>query len=310
METLAFYSYKGGVGRSLFLATAARFLASLGQKIMVLDLDFEAPGQHYKLGVAERQGATRSGGVVPYLLATAHGAASPPALSEHMTEVPVPADSQGWLRLMPAGPAPEPAYWTALKELSEQLRFDDPSGQGLMPLLDLHARIAEELKPEYLLLDVRSGVTDLGGIATTILADTVVCMSGPDQESVDGTIAVTEAIKSAPRLQGQSPIRVMPVLARAELGTSDDETHGNASLAMTEDTRTLRSRGWHMVLGLPHGDANETADRLARAKWDASELSRLDKAYLRLIRELFPASSERVQDLLETVSRSLPNAMP
>jgi len=50
VETVAFYSYKGGVGRSLLLANAARFLATLGKGVVALDFDFEAPGLHYKLG--------------------------------------------------------------------------------------------------------------------------------------------------------------------------------------------------------------------------------------------------------------------
>ena len=43
---IAFYSHKGGVGRSLVLANVAYELARLGRKILVLDLDLEAPGQH------------------------------------------------------------------------------------------------------------------------------------------------------------------------------------------------------------------------------------------------------------------------
>ena len=50
METIAFYSYKGGVGRSLLVANAARFLGMLGKRVVALDLDIEAPGLHYKLG--------------------------------------------------------------------------------------------------------------------------------------------------------------------------------------------------------------------------------------------------------------------
>jgi MinD-like ATPase involved in chromosome partitioning or flagellar assembly len=315
VETLAFYSYKGGVGRSLFLATAARFLASLGQKVVALDLDFEAPGQHYKLGTALPAGSQEgSGGAVPYLLATAHGAASPPPLAEHVVEVPVPQDSGGWLRLIPAGPAPTRAYWSALKELREQIRFDDPSGQGMLPLLDLHARIAEELEPDYLLIDVRAGVTDLSGIATTVLADTVVCMSGPDQESVDGTIAVADAIKAAPRLQGQSQVRVVPVLARADPATSSPPGESAQSfmdsvacLAALEGTRASSLRGAHALFVLPDGDARRTADRLADIERNTSKLTELDVAYLYLFRELFPASSERVQDLLEAGARSRPS---
>lgn len=41
---VAFYSYKGGVGRSTTLAIVARILAKEGFKVAVLDLDLEAPG--------------------------------------------------------------------------------------------------------------------------------------------------------------------------------------------------------------------------------------------------------------------------
>lgn len=218
METLAFYSYKGGIGRSLLLVNAARFLVSLGKGVVALDLDFEAPGLHYVFGrVASPEGVPeRTGGAVPYLLATAQGAASPPPLEEHIFDVPVPPGSSGWLRLMPAGPAPERVYWTALKKLGEQVRFDDSSGQGLLTLLDLHARIADELKPDYLLIDVRPGVTELGGLATSVLADSVVCTFVANQESLDGTFIVAEALKAAPRLEGQRPVRIVPVLVRTK----------------------------------------------------------------------------------------------
>jgi MinD-like ATPase involved in chromosome partitioning or flagellar assembly len=48
METITFYSYKGGSGRSLALATAAVYLAKLGFRVVALDFDLEAPGLHYK----------------------------------------------------------------------------------------------------------------------------------------------------------------------------------------------------------------------------------------------------------------------
>lgn len=271
METLAFYSYKGGVGRSLLLANAARFLASLGKGVVALDFDFEAPGLHYKLGHAAHRESRLEGGAVPYLVATAREATSPPPLEEHMIQVPVPPGSGGWLRLMPAGPAPDRAYWAALKQLGEQVRFDDPSGQGLMPLLDLHARIREELKPDYLLIDARTGVTELGGLATTVLADTVVCMFVANQESLDGTLMVAEALKAAPRLKAQRPIRIVPVLART---TSDLPVEGPFAegvkrlleLAAPADKKETR------LFELPHDEVHGA--------------SPLDKAYLELFEEL------------------------
>ena len=220
METVAFYSYKGGVGRSLLLAHAARFLAKLGKGVVALDFDFEAPGLHYKFGFDQiSDPPTFTGGTVPYLIATAEGAASPPRLIDQMLVPPRPVDIRGWVWLMPAGPAPHKIYWAALKQLGERLRLGDPSGQGLMALLDLRARIADELKPDYLLIDARTGVTELGSLATTMLADTVVCMFAVNQESFDGTLKVVEALECAPRLASQKPIRV--VLAPSRNSVTD-----------------------------------------------------------------------------------------
>src|SRR3989442_7579550 len=53
METVAFYSYKGGVGRTLLVANTAQFLAMSGRKVVALDLDLEAPGLHQKVGSRE-----------------------------------------------------------------------------------------------------------------------------------------------------------------------------------------------------------------------------------------------------------------
>src|SRR5437588_5155474 len=60
METVAFYSYKGGVGRTLLVANTAQFLAMSGRQVVALDLDLEAPGLHQKLGSPEviRRAAT------------------------------------------------------------------------------------------------------------------------------------------------------------------------------------------------------------------------------------------------------------
>jgi CobQ/CobB/MinD/ParA nucleotide binding domain len=301
VETLAFYSYKGGVGRSLLLANAARFLASLGKSVVALDLDFEAPGLHYKLGHAAFRESRFEGGAVPYLVATAREATVPPPLEEHMFEVPVPPVSGGWLRLMPAGPAPEKPYWAALKQLGEQIRFDDPSGQGLMPLLDLHARIRKELKPDYLLIDARTGVTELGGLATTILADTVVCMFVANQESLDGTLMVAEALKAAPRLKGQRPIQVVPVLTRTTAARPAEGPFAEGVKRLLElETRapSKTKKKEHDLFELPHDAVHGAADRIVAGERTASAFSLLYKSYLKLFRELFPSSAQRAEEAL------------
>jgi hypothetical protein len=255
VETLAFYSYKGGVGRSLLLANAARFLVTLGKGVVALDFDFEAPGLHYKLGgeVGRKLNLSKSGGVVPYLLATSTGADST-SLKEHLVDVSFGQEVKGWLRLMPAGPAPDRAYWSALRALGERLRFDDPSGSGLLAVLDLQARIEEELNPDYLLVDARTGVTEIGALATTVLADIVLCLFAANLESLDGTVTVVEALKAAPRLKGQKPVRVVPILSRTTMtpAVGAELTAGVQRLLELGEGRKPGTRDEADLFTLPH----------------------------------------------------------
>lgn len=156
---------------------------------------------------------------------------------------------------MPAGPAPHRAYWEALKQLGEEVRFSDPSGRGMMTLLDLHARIEQELKPSYLLIDSRTGVTELGGLATTLLADTVVCMFVAHRESLDGTIAIIDAIKAAPRLKSRGPIRVVPLLSR------ESDHDSTETRSVTDVERLLEEKGLGLS-SLSHDDPVELFKQL------------------------------------------------
>ncbi len=303
METIAFYSYKGGVGRSLLVANAARFLGMLGKGVVALDLDVEAPGLHYKLGPPPdpRNKTVFTGGAVPYLVATAKGAKDPPPLQEHMVKLALPEGAAGWLQLMPAGPAPRTQYWTALKQLRERLRFDEPSGKGLAALLDLHARLEDELKPDYLLIDSRTGVTELGGLATTALADCVVCLLVPNQESVDGTLAIVEALKASSQRTGRGPIRIVPVAARIAGGVPQVEgrtSEGIDRLVEIAEGRTTNDKKDFKILALPHDSAVGATGKVVGGDQNASAFSVLHKAHLELFQHLFPQERKEAEDVL------------
>lgn len=304
METIAFYSYKGGVGRSLLVANAARFLGMLGKRVVALDLDLEAPGLHYKLGHASDPARPTgpTGGAVPYLVATAKGARKPPPLQEHMIDLPLPEGSGGWLRLMPAGSAPRREYWSALKQLRECLRFDDPNGRGLAALLDLHARIQDELAPDYLLIDAGSGVTELGGLATTALADCLVCLLVASQESLDGTLAIVEALRAAAPPPRRAPMRIVPVLAQA---AGDLPCEGQAAgtlhrLVALGEGRPGGGKGEVKPCSLPQDGLLDASERSVGGEQRASA-----SAYLELFQVLFPQvrqRAERVRHGLEAVA--------
>ena len=44
MKVVTFYSFKGGVGRSLALANVSLLLATRGRRVLAVDFDLEAPG--------------------------------------------------------------------------------------------------------------------------------------------------------------------------------------------------------------------------------------------------------------------------
>jgi MinD-like ATPase involved in chromosome partitioning or flagellar assembly len=54
-EIVSFYSYKGGVGRSLSLANVAAVLAQRGKRVVCIDFDLEAGGLHTIFGVDATQ---------------------------------------------------------------------------------------------------------------------------------------------------------------------------------------------------------------------------------------------------------------
>ncbi len=217
METVAFYSYKGGVGRTLLVANTAQFLAAAGRKVVALDLDLEAPGLHQKLGndeVLRRADAGTLTGAVDELLASLEGESRSVKLGKTAIPIDLPAGATGRLHLVSAGSAPSQAYWSALERLQTAIRTGGRHGGLLEAILELQARIADDLAPDFLLIDSRTGITELGGLATSVLADRVICLTTMAEESIKGTRVVAQALGAAPRLKSQAPLRVEFLITR------------------------------------------------------------------------------------------------
>ncbi len=269
METVAFYSYKGGVGRTLLLTNTARFLAMSGKKVVALDLDFEAPGLHYKLGI---EGRVKTG-AVDIILQGLKGEA-PESIREAFVEVTLPTHQDGKLWVLPAGPAPLLQYWASLTQLQQILI--ERQGDGLLEaVLDLQMRIEEELSPDILLVDARTGVTELGGFATTALSDRVVLITAMNRESLDGIKAVAEALDRTPVL-GDKPGRRLHFVAARAHGTESfdkeklDELFGDCFILPND----------------PFDGATERGIGSTGAAWPEGEKSRRDESKSLLARML------------------------
>ena len=231
MQTITFYSYKGGVGRTLVVANVARYLAQFGLKVVALDLDLEAPGLHHKFAL-DREPIKHDRGIVDYL---AHfmSNGSPPDEIEPYT-VPVPALTTGSIAitLIPGGDAPAPAYWRSLSHIDWHALLYSDTAPGIALFEDLKSRIANELSPDYLLIDARTGITEMGGIATTLLADVVVALSLTTAEHLEGVRSVMRSINRTRRANGDDPIQLEIALSR--LPETDDDDVRKATKAAVD----------------------------------------------------------------------------
>ena len=280
METVAFYSYKGGVGRTLLVANTAQFLAMCGRRVVAVDLDLEAPGLHQKLTNRETIVRAKSGklkGVVDELLAIIEGKSSPKNLGGTLVEVDIPNGSKGSLLVLPAGSAPSHKYWSTLERFHDVLRSTSRSGGLAEAVLELQARIQESLNPDFLLIDSRTGITELGGLATSLLADRVVCLTTTAPESIEGTKVVADALRNAPRLKSQQPLHIDFLITRV-----------TGSRHSSYISRLITGLGWSVSV-LPHDSAIANEERVLSG-WGPGHLTDSNNDHDDAGTELFTAT--------------------
>lgn len=205
-----------------------------------MDLDLEAPGLHYRLataGVPER-------GVVDYVVdALTTGTAPEAVVANYLLEAAVPEGTSGRLSLMPAGPAPSGEYWKRLTQLFQLAPLLDGSGSGLAALLELKTRIESELAPDYLLLDARTGITEVGGVATSVLSDKVVCLFVDNPESIEGTRAVVRSLRHAVR-----PADSVPLFSPCSAGWPTTWRGRGSGRSRTSTKARPTARGWRRCM--------------------------------------------------------------
>jgi MinD-like ATPase involved in chromosome partitioning or flagellar assembly len=144
METITFYSYKGGVGRTLALANIAIYLSRFGQNVCIMDFDLEAPGLHYKFPQLFKASDIK-GGLVDYIYEFTHNKVTPKSLDNFSLEVASPSESQGEIRLIPAGDVLSSDYWRKLASINWHSLFYEEGSEGILFFLELKERIVKEI---------------------------------------------------------------------------------------------------------------------------------------------------------------------
>ena len=185
-----FYSYKGGVGRSLALANVAALLVQRGHRVVLLDFDLEAPGLDT---FVEFKDAKEKLGIVEYV-AEFQRRQSAPEIAPFVHAVSLPEYLRGKLWIMPAG-RKDKAYNHLLARTRWAELFD--TGLGAPFVENWKLAIEQQFQPDYVLIDSRTGLTEVGGVCTTAFPDLVVILFGLNEQNVEGTATVARHIREA-----------------------------------------------------------------------------------------------------------------
>ena len=185
---VAFYSYKGGVGRTVSLVNVAWSLAKRGKRVLLMDMDLEAPDLHGFPGL--RTTDELSPGVVEYASHYAALGECPP-IEEYVRSVPFDSSEGGKLWVMPAGRLDED-YQRSMSHLRWR-HLHREFGTGPF-VATLKQAIEHTYRPQYVLIDSRTGFSDAGGLSTHQLASQVVLVFNLTKACLEGTARAYRSI--------------------------------------------------------------------------------------------------------------------
>jgi cellulose biosynthesis protein BcsQ/tetratricopeptide (TPR) repeat protein len=229
---ITFYSYKGGTGRTMALANTAWILAANGKRVLAVDWDLEAPGLHrffHPFLDPSTVGATT--GVIDLIDEYRWAVTSDRERSEnwhhvyarilpHAVSLDWSFPDGGTLDFVSAGR--QNREYSATVSNFDWDDFYDRLGGG-----QFFDALRDDMKRhyDYILIDSRTGLSDIADICTVHLPDVLVdCFTLSDQ-SIDGAAAVARHIDDRYR---ERQIRILPVPMRIDEGEKEKADAGRA----------------------------------------------------------------------------------
>ena len=188
-RTVTFYSFKGGVGRTTALTHVAWILALRGRKVVAVDLDLEAPG----LSTAFNLNPQPEYGIVDYFYERSYlpeGIEPNISVAQIFGEVRVP-NATGRLFVVPAGTL-NLDYISKVDDLRATTVTD--SGENLWSVFS--REIQEQLKPDILLIDSRTGINQWGALSLLQAADEVIVFLFPNEQNRQGISLLLQSLQS------------------------------------------------------------------------------------------------------------------
>ena len=190
-EIITFYSYKGGVGRTMALANVSVMLSKWGHKVLVVDWDLEAPGlEHFYKDYIDRKLVERVPGVIDLLQFDSGIIWQNGIIPINIPQSDVP------IHLISSGRRNED-YFKKVRSFDVDLFYDNDGGEEIEKL-----RNQWLANYDYVLIDSRTGITEIGGICTIQLPDIVVMLFTATDQGFEGVLdIISRARASQQKLQ-------------------------------------------------------------------------------------------------------------
>ncbi|WP_293131900.1 P-loop ATPase, Sll1717 family [Okeania sp. SIO3I5] len=192
-RTVTFYSFKGGVGRTTALTHVASILAMRGRKVVAVDLDLEAPG----LSTAFNLKLQPKYGIVDYFYERSYlpEEVDPNILiTDIFSEVKIP-NATGRVFVVPAGYL-SLDYVSKVDDLHATTVID--GDKNLWSIFK--QEIQEQLKPDILLIDSRTGINQWGALSLIQAADEAIIFIFPNKQNKQGIEVLLESLQSLKNL--------------------------------------------------------------------------------------------------------------
>ncbi|WP_042403751.1 FxSxx-COOH system tetratricopeptide repeat protein [Streptacidiphilus carbonis] len=218
---ITFYSYKGGTGRTMALANTAWILAANGHRVLTVDWDLEAPGlAHFFRPFLDQDDLAATTGVIDLIMDYRDEALREQPHEEgwhrEFAKVRRHALSLNWsmfqeggrLDLLSAGQV-RSDYAATVAAINWDHFYAELNGSQFFDAMrsDMRAHY------DYVLIDSRTGLSDIADICTVEMPDDlVVCFTLSDQ-SIEGASAIARTVNERYRTKG---IRILPVPMRVD----------------------------------------------------------------------------------------------
>jgi cellulose biosynthesis protein BcsQ len=200
---VTFYSYKGGMGRSTTLVAYAMFCAiHEKKKVVILDCDFEAPGylNFFNLSNNSRLLSGEVNGIVEYLLDADFEGENINLKENYTITVDNEYSGEGEIRIMPAGNLNEDRIVTHLRDfegntisthkdhyIETLARLDTSRNESIINNFNkLLINIENQIKPDLILIDSRTGFNDIFGVTALHLSNCIVAFFGSSEQTKPG----------------------------------------------------------------------------------------------------------------------------